>query len=149
MPRLLRLMPLPEEVVDRVEHFSGVDVDEQHVVIIADPFGARFGRRQAILPGVADPVALIVEERIEEDADREAVIAVAAIGRIIRPEVEEAAVAVAVALPIVAIVVAPVPVPIATAAIVAAPVSAVVAIVAPPIAAVVAPPVAAVTIVTL
>ena len=47
---------LPEEVVDHVDHFAGVDVDQQDVVIIAHPLGARRGRRQPVLPGIADPV---------------------------------------------------------------------------------------------
>ena len=34
---------LPEEVVDHVEDFAGIDVDQQDVVIIADPLRARIG----------------------------------------------------------------------------------------------------------
>src|SRR5205085_581014 len=90
------------------------------------------------------PVALVVEERLEEDTDRETVVAVVAIGRIIGPDVEDVAVGIAVALPIEAIVVAPVPVPAAPPiAIVPPPVAAVATIVVPPVAAVGAgPPIA-------
>src|SRR5690606_32627794 len=66
---------LPEEIVDRVEYFAGIDVHQQHVVIVAHPLRARGRRRQPIVEGIADPVAAAEEQRIQEEADREAPIA--------------------------------------------------------------------------
>ena len=80
---------LPEEVVDHVNDFAGVDVDQQHVVIITDPARARIGGRQPILPRIADPVVVREEQRLQEISDREAPVAVIAIGRVMDPTLRE------------------------------------------------------------
>jgi hypothetical protein len=58
---------LPEEVVDHVDHLAGIDVDQEDVVIIADPLGAVGRRRQAVLERI-DPVAA-EEQLVEDEAD--------------------------------------------------------------------------------
>src|SRR3712207_8253925 len=44
---------LPEEVVDHVDDSARIDVDQQHVVIIADPLRAWICGRQPVLPRIA------------------------------------------------------------------------------------------------
>src|SRR5690606_41432357 len=129
---------LPEEVVDHVHHFAGVDVHQQHVVVVADPAIGTVDRRQAVLPRTVDPVAAAEQQRVEIAAYAEAAIAVVAIGRVIDADVEHHPVAVAVTPPVVTVVVAPAAVPAAIVAAVPAPLAAVLAPVAPVVAACVA-----------
>src|SRR4029079_2776102 len=53
---LLQLtVDLPEEVVDDVDDFTGPGVDQDRVVIVADPPRARRCVRQAVVPRIVDP----------------------------------------------------------------------------------------------
>jgi len=128
---------LPEEVVDHVDNLAGVNVDQQDIVVIAHPLRPVGRRRQAILPGIADPVTLVVEQRVQEQADREAAVAPVPVGRIIRRQVEDVPVPAAPRAPIVAVVVAPAAIPVVAPVAVAAPAVAPVAVV--PVVAPVAP----------
>src|SRR5688500_3660429 len=120
---------LPEEVLDHIDDMPAVDVDQQRIVIIADPAIGAVGRWQAILPRIVDPVVLAVQHRRDVHADREAAITIApAARRVITRHAIGVAVRLAVVPPIVPPVVAPTAVPLAIvvavpAAIVVAPVA--------------------------
>ena len=87
----------------------GWNIDEQHVVIVADPAIGAVHRRQAIAVRIVDPVLLVVEHIRQAEPDREAAIAIApAIGRIIALVPEQTPVAVAIALPVIALIAPPV-----------------------------------------
>src|SRR5690606_29587770 len=114
---------LPEEVVDHVDHFAGVDVHQQRIVVVAHPAVRAVGIGQAVLPRIVDPVAAAEEQAVEEVAGAHPAIAVVPVRRVIDADMEHAAVGVAMALPVVAAVIAPVVVPAAViVAVVAAPV---------------------------
>src|SRR5688500_12061344 len=72
-----RVSDLPEEVVDHVHHFTGVEVHQQYVVKVADPSCPRISWGQAVLPGICNPVAARIERRSETQADRETAVAIA------------------------------------------------------------------------
>lgn len=65
---------LPEEVVDYVDHLSGVDIDEDHIVIIPYPLIGAIDRRQTIRPRVADEIPRLEEQTVEEKPDAQPVI---------------------------------------------------------------------------
>src|SRR3546814_1602366 len=72
---------LPEEIVDHVDHFARIGVDQKRVVIIADPARTAVGGRQAVIAGVVDPVARAIEQRVQAEAEAEPRISVTAIRR--------------------------------------------------------------------
>ena len=82
---------LPEEVVDHVDHLAVPHVDQQRVVIIADPAIARRGIGQAVLPRVVEPVVAPVIARPQPRSDRVGPIAPAE-RIVIEAEVEQRAV---------------------------------------------------------
>ncbi len=53
---------LPEDAVDHIDDAAAARIDEQRVVIIAHPAIGTIGRRQAVLPRIADRVAMAVEQ---------------------------------------------------------------------------------------
>ena len=116
---------LPEKAVDDVFDFACEGVDQDRIIVIADPAISSVGRRQAILPRIVDPVIRLVIVGIEVRPDTKS--AVIESERIeVKADAEGRPVAIAVAAPVVAIVVAPGIVPaVAGVAIVAATIAAV------------------------
>ena len=127
---------LPEEVVDHVDHFAAVDIDQQRIVIVTHPAVGTVDIRQAILPGIVDPVPIAEEQVVEIEPDAQAAIAVIAIGRIVAAQVIGVAIGPPVVIPVIAVVIAPAAIP---PAMVAPVVTAIIASVATIIAAVFAP----------
>src|SRR5437868_5370154 len=62
----------PEEIVKHVNHFAGVDVHQQRVVVVAHPAVWSVDVGQAVLPRVVDPVVLAVEQLGQDRTDAEA-----------------------------------------------------------------------------
>src|SRR5215210_1207117 len=85
--------PLPEEVVDHVDHPAVPGVDQDRVIVIADPAIARRRVRQAILPRVVEPEIAVVIAWPHPPADVVALIAPAE-RIVIEAEVEQRPVAV-------------------------------------------------------
>src|SRR3569623_267376 len=150
-PVSARAMPLPEDVVDRVDDFAGVDLEHHRIIKKKHPAIRAISRRQIVIIGIVDPVVLFEQDRVQAKADREATIAIIpAMRRIIARQVEVIPIMLSRATPVLPVVVAPATVPGAAAAIVgalpaiAAPVAAL-AIIAAPVATqtVIATPVAA------
>jgi hypothetical protein len=56
---------LPEEIVDHVDDFATIDVHQQCIIVIADPFVRTIGRREAVLPWIIDPIIAAVEQAIK------------------------------------------------------------------------------------
>src|SRR6185369_5952938 len=88
----------PEDVADHVDDIAVANIDQQRIVIIADPAQVAVGRRQAIGPGIVDPVIVAEQQAVEIGAYREAAIA---IGPAIRHGIAGQAIDIAVILPII------------------------------------------------
>ena len=99
---------LPEEVVDHVDHFAAVNINQQHVVIVTHPAIGPVNRRQTVLVRIVDPIILTIESAVEEKSDAQPAVAIVAVRRVIAPGTIEIAVLGAIAGPIVARVAAPV-----------------------------------------
>ena len=106
------LAGLPEETVDHVDHFAAPGVDQQRVVIIADPARPGIGWRKAVHPRVVEPIAAPIIARPQPPADRVGPVTPAE-RVVVKAEVEQRPVAVTVIVPVVAVVVAPIAVPMA------------------------------------
>src|SRR5437764_5079106 len=101
---------LPEEIVDHVDHFSSVHVDQQRIIPVAHPGRARGRIGQLVHRGI-DPVLLAEIGPLQLVADAERAIAIAE-RIVIDAEAEQRPVVVAIAPPVVAAIVAPIAVPI-------------------------------------
>jgi hypothetical protein len=104
-------MWLPEEVPDDVHNPAIAQIDEQDIVIIADPPVGTISRRQAILPRIVDPVARSVIAGAERETDAYPAVTPTAIGRIIAPGAIIIAITFAVTAPVIPAVVTPVAAP--------------------------------------
>ena len=124
---------LPEEIVNHIDDIAIAKVDQDHIVIIAHPAIRAPDVRQAILPGIVDPIMVAVIAVAEIKADVEAAIAAVAIRCVIAAD----PVIVAITLPVAAIIIAPVvaptivPAAAVVATIAAAPVMAAIVAIAP------------------
>src|SRR6185369_2045445 len=67
--RQMRVLCLPEEVVDHVDDLPVPRIDQDRVVIIADPAIARRRVGQPVFPRVVDPVAARIIARPQPPAD--------------------------------------------------------------------------------
>lgn len=101
----------PVEVVDLVNHFAGIDVHQQHVVVVAHPAVGTRGWGQAVIARIADPVVLAKERLVEEESDAKLAVGIATVRGIVPAAAEDVAVLVAITLPVVALVTAPAVVP--------------------------------------
>ena len=120
-PQVLRVIErTPEEIIDHINHLTAVSIDEDRVVVIANPAIAVVGGGQSILPRIVYPVAAAVEQRSQAEADAEPRIAMVAVRRIIGTQAIATAVLLAIVAPVVAAVVTPRTVPVAPAVVVAA-----------------------------
>src|SRR4051812_28099984 len=100
---------LPEEILDHVDDLAGVDVDQQRIIVVADPLRSRRRIGQRVHRRV-DPVPRAIIIWLQPVADVERPVSV--VERIdVDAEVKHRPVVVAIIAPVVTVVVAPAPVP--------------------------------------
>ncbi len=131
--------------MDHINHFAGVDIDQQHIVIIPNPLIRAVGRREAVGPGIVDEEARLEEQAVEEEADVHPAVAVGSERGKIRAWAEQELVAAPPIVPAKAPVAPPAAVPAVEVAIVPArtAVPAPAPVIPPPAAPIIAPAVAA------
>ena len=98
---------LPEEVVDHIDHFAGIDIDQHNIVVISHPTIWAIDFRQAVRPGIVDVVTRAEEQAIEIEADAQPVVAMRAVRRVIAAKAEDAAMRAAIVTPAIPAAVAP------------------------------------------
>jgi hypothetical protein len=104
-------MGLPEEVVDHVYDFTGVDIDQQDIVIIPNPLVRSVSGREPVAVRIIDEEARLEEQAVEEEAPLQAAVPVRSERRVVRARVVDEAVVTPIIDPVVIALAAPTIVP--------------------------------------
>lgn len=104
-------MGLPEEVVDHVYDFTGVDIDKDDIVVIPNPLVRSVSWREPVAVRIIDEEPRLEEQAVEEETRLQAAVTMGAIGRVIGPGAIDEAVVTPVIDPVVIAIAAPAVVP--------------------------------------
>ena len=108
--------------MDHIDGLAGVNVHQNHIVVVANPAIGAIDLRQAVAVWIIDPVTVAEERTVEREADPYPAIVVIAVRRVIAAQTKQRAVGIAVAVPVIPAVRAPprIPAAVISTAIIAA-----------------------------